>query len=142
MWSDIAEFVIDQPYNTSDRHDLHYNFVGHAHRNRIHKLRAIGGSYVLFNLPLKLLVGKLTMKQAQAVASIHTVYIPSRTKHNGVPACFDDHVCIRCETYMSILEVVDVKANKTATVKAWLNNMDPDRCDCGTSHLRPFSDLP
>jgi hypothetical protein len=59
-------------------------------------------SVLICNMPLSLMVHKMTIKEIKIVARIHRVHIPSKLRLPDIRSLFDDHFCPCCESHVSI----------------------------------------
>src|SRR5882762_2500790 len=92
------------PYTSDDMHEQQYQFLQCIKKDNKQTLDA-NDDNVLCNMPLNVLILKLTLKSAKELANLHDMYMPSKillkNALGGVGHCFawqGTHPCVNCSS--------------------------------------------
>jgi hypothetical protein len=66
---------------------------------------------VLCAVPVNILAPKLTMKCIKDLATLHQIFIPSKTLVKNAQMLLQDHKCNKCDNYISLFEPYKVQSN-------------------------------
>jgi len=90
-----------RPYTSDDMHGQQYQFLQCIKKDNKQTLDPNDGN-VLWNMPLHVLVPKLTLKSAKELANLHDMYMPSKILLKNAHILLENHKCETCPDPLAI----------------------------------------
>jgi len=81
----------------------------------------LGPNICVCDIPLSVIVGKLTVAELRVVAACHGICIPSKLQRACIQAKICVHECRGCGTYTSVFDVIDKKPRSQIVLNASKN---------------------
>ena len=119
------------PYTSTDLYEKQYKFLQCVKTEDKQTNISDDETTVLCAVPLSILVPKLTMKCIKDLATLHQIYIPSKTLVKNAQLLLQDHKCHKCDSYISLFEPYKVQSNAQHQ-QNWYKKLEPDE---KTTHL-------
>ena len=79
---------------------------------------------VLYNMPLNVLVPKLTLKSAKELANLHEMYMPSKILLKNAHILLENHKCETCPDLLAIFKPYKTASNAEYQQKWYQKNKD------------------
>src|ERR1700729_2088135 len=98
------------PYTSDDIHGQQYQFLQCIKKNNKQTLDPNDGN-VLCNMPLNVLVPKLTLKSAKELANLHDMYMPSKIMLKNAHILLENHKCETCPDLLAIFKPYKTASN-------------------------------
>jgi hypothetical protein len=99
-----------RPYTSDDIHGQQYQFLQCIKKNNKQTLDPNDGN-VLCNMPLNVLVPKLTLKSAKELANLHDMYMPSKILLKNAHILLENHKCETCPDLLAIFKPYKTASN-------------------------------
>ena len=99
-----------RPYTSDDIHGQQYQFLQCIKKNNKQTLDPNDGN-VLCNMPLNVLVPKLTLKSAKELANLHDMYMPSKILLKNAHILLENHKCETCPDILAIFKPYKTASN-------------------------------
>jgi hypothetical protein len=121
-------FLLDEllPYASTDLHEKQYKFL-----QCVKTAHIANKTTVLCTVPLSILAPKLTMKCIKDLATLHQIYMPSKTLAKNAQMLLQNHQCHKCDSYICLFEPYEVQSNAQHQ-QNWYKKLEPDE---NTVHL-------
>src|ERR1700733_9487947 len=105
-------FLSDElcPYTSDDMHEQQYQFLQCIKKDNKQTLDPNDGN-VLCNMPLNVLVPKLTLKSAKELANLHDMYMPSKILLKNAHILLENHKCETCPDILAIFKPYKTASN-------------------------------
>ena len=89
------------------------------------------------NIPVHAISQKLTTVELQKIAACHGIYTHSKMKRLDIQGAIHNHVCVDCQQYVSVFEVVESKdlKRRAANLKAVQKYQEKQGEDYKAAHL-------
>src|SRR5271154_5902206 len=100
---EIGSYILNYyPMNS-----IRFRFHSYMLKHEALALCSPNSPYLLVDLPLPLLLPKLTVFQLKLVAAAHGLNVYSKEKSAVIKSAISDHMCISCSSYVSTFEPLD-----------------------------------
>ena len=98
------------PYASADLHQQQYQFLWCVKKDTMQSLNLNEGD-VLCNVPLNILVPKLTLKFMKEVANLHDMYMPSKILQKNAQMLLKNHKCETCPELLTVFKPYKTASN-------------------------------
>jgi hypothetical protein len=99
-----------RPYVSADLHEKQYKFLQCVKKDNKQNMKLDDGD-ILCNVPLNILVPKLTLKSAKELASLHDLYMPSKVLLKNAQILLENHKCETCPDLLTIFTPCKATSN-------------------------------
>ena len=102
-----------QPFMTGDN----FKYIGYMIHSEATALQSSNAALIVCDMPLSILLPKLTIADLKGIAKCHDIAAHSKSKSQELQTALSNHLCDHCDKYVSVFEQLDntkEKAKKTA----------------------------
>jgi len=113
------------PYATTDLHEKQYKFLQCVKTEDKQTHISDDETVILCAVPLSILAPKLTMKCMKDLATLHQIYISSKTSAKNAQMLLQNHQCHKCDSYICLFKPYKVQSNAQCQ-QNWYKKLEPD----------------
>jgi len=113
------------PYAYTDLDEKQYKFVRCVKVEGKQAYVSEDKNTVLCAMPVNILAPKLTMRYIKDLATLHQIFIPSKTLVKNAQMLLQNHKCNKCDNYISLFEPYKVQSN-AQWQQNWYKKLEPD----------------